>query len=213
MLPSSNSGVWATVQWLMAHQLPALPVAPFQDPYQYPRMVAAKPERGIFSHVDCQWQDGKLCPKPLFTGKNPSYLDGQGIPHLVYHHRYQKTLPSERDLRQWFANPNNGVGSLGGHQRSPGLMLMRNALSHPRRAIARLPSGSTSIRNSSKPSPNAPTAAVGALPSSCKHRRPSPILLWNPVVPMSVKCWARTLHGSGSHRWPQRQCLCVDSAS
>jgi hypothetical protein len=80
-------------------------------------MVAAKPERGIFSHVDCQWQDGKLRPKPLFTGKNPSYLDAQGIPHLVYHHRYQKTLPSERDLRQWFANPNNGVGSLGGHQR------------------------------------------------------------------------------------------------
>jgi hypothetical protein len=117
MLPSSNSRVWATVQWLIAHQLPALPVAPFQDPYQFPRMVAAKPERGIFSHVDCQWQDGKLCPKPLFTGKNPSYLDGQGIPHLVYHHRYQKTLPSERDLRQWFANPNNGVGSLGGHQR------------------------------------------------------------------------------------------------
>ncbi|MFE4105973.1 hypothetical protein [Almyronema epifaneia] len=117
MLPSSNSGAWSTVQWLTAHQLPALPVAPVQDPYQYPRMVAAKPERGIFSHVDCQWQDGRLCPKPLFTGKNPSYLDSQGIPHLVYHHRYQKTLPSERDLRQWFANPLNGVGSLGGHQR------------------------------------------------------------------------------------------------
>jgi hypothetical protein len=116
MPPSQNPGVWATVQWLTIHQLAALPIAPAQDPYRYPRMVAAKPERGIFSHVDCQWQDGKLCPKPLFTGKNPSYLDSQGIPHLIYHHRYQKTLPSERDLRQWFANPNNGVGSLGGHQ-------------------------------------------------------------------------------------------------
>ncbi|WP_196358210.1 bifunctional DNA primase/polymerase [Nodosilinea nodulosa] len=111
-----NADVWATVQWLAARKLPALPVAPVQDPYRYPRIVAAKPQRGIYDHVECYWQDGQLRPKPLFTGKNPSYLDGHGIPHLVYHHRYQNRLPTQQELHQWFAHPQTGVGSLGGHQ-------------------------------------------------------------------------------------------------
>ncbi|WP_228052741.1 bifunctional DNA primase/polymerase [Nodosilinea sp. LEGE 07298] len=111
-----NAGVWATVQWLAARKLPALPVAPAQDPYRYPRIVAAKPQRGIYEHVECYWQDGQLRPNPLFTGKNPSYLDGRGIPHLVYHHHYQNRLPTQQELRQWFAHPQTGVGSLGGHQ-------------------------------------------------------------------------------------------------
>ncbi len=97
-----NAGVWATVQWLAARKLPALPVAPAQDPYRYPRIVAAKPQGGIYDHVECHWQDGQLRPKPLFTGKNSSYLDGQGIPHLVYHHRYQNRLPTQQELHQWF---------------------------------------------------------------------------------------------------------------
>jgi hypothetical protein len=116
MNANRHPDIWASVQWLAARKLPALPVAPAQDPYSYPRSVAAKPERGVYAHVDCHWQDGKLCPKPLFTGKNPSYLDAQGIPHLVYHQQYQNRLPTGLELRQWFANPQNGVGSLGGHQ-------------------------------------------------------------------------------------------------
>ncbi|WP_225887054.1 bifunctional DNA primase/polymerase [Nodosilinea nodulosa] len=111
-----NAGVWATVQWLAARHLPALPVAPAQDPYRYPRIVAAKPQRGIYDHVECHWQDGQLRPNPLFTGKNPSYLDGHGIPHLVFHHHFQNRLPTQQELRQWFVHPQTGVGSLGGHQ-------------------------------------------------------------------------------------------------
>ena len=111
-----NAGVWAMVQWLAARHLPALPVAPAQDPYRYPRIVTAKPQRGIYDHVECHWQDGQLRPNPLFTGKNPSYLDGRGIPHLVYHHHYQNRLPTPQELHQWFVHPQTGVGALGGHQ-------------------------------------------------------------------------------------------------
>jgi hypothetical protein len=53
-------------------------------------------------------------PIPAFTGKNPSYLDRSGKPHLVNHRQYQSQLPSDRELREWFANPLNGVGTLGG---------------------------------------------------------------------------------------------------
>ncbi len=116
MNANRHPDIWAAVQWLAARHLPALPVAPAQDPYAYPRIVAAKPRRGVHAHIDCHWQDGKLCPKPLFTGKNPSYLDAKGIPHLIYHQQYQNRLPAEAELHQWFANPQNGVGSLGGHQ-------------------------------------------------------------------------------------------------
>ena len=48
-----------------------------------------------------------------FTGKNPSYLDADGIPHLIKHHRYQDRQPTAEEIDVWFANPKNGIGCLG----------------------------------------------------------------------------------------------------
>ena len=50
--------------------------------------------------------------KPLFTGKNPSYLDSSGTPHIVAHKKYQKRLPTDTEIEQWWANPANGIGYL-----------------------------------------------------------------------------------------------------
>lgn len=99
-----NATVQDTVLWLKKCGLPALPVAPAQDAELYP----ARNKDGSIK-TD---KDGN--PLPAFTGKNPSYLDQKGIPHLINHSAYQKSLPSEREYKVWFANPLNGVGTLGG---------------------------------------------------------------------------------------------------
>jgi hypothetical protein len=91
------------VNWLIANNYPALPVAPVQPAEQYP----ARDKNGETK------RDKQGNPIPAFTGKNPSYLDQNGIPHLLNHRRYQSQLPSDRELREWFANPDNGVGTLG----------------------------------------------------------------------------------------------------
>jgi hypothetical protein len=93
------------IDWLIAHNYPALPVAPAQPAEKYPLLnkTTRQPE------LD---KDGN--PKPRFMGKNPSYLDEDGIPHLISHTNYQSQLPSADDLKKWFANPANGVGTLGG---------------------------------------------------------------------------------------------------
>jgi hypothetical protein len=98
-------GVPEAVNWLKANGYPALPVAPALSAQKYPLLnkKTRQPE------LD---KDGN--PKPRFTGKNPSYLDHNGIPHLINHRQYQKRLPSEHELKEWFANPFNGVGTLGG---------------------------------------------------------------------------------------------------
>ncbi|MEL7039240.1 MAG: bifunctional DNA primase/polymerase [Cyanobacteria bacterium J06592_8] len=59
--------------------------------------------------------DEHLQPIPRFTGKNPSYLDKNGIPRILHHGEYQNRLPSPQELKKWFAHPNNGIGTLGGH--------------------------------------------------------------------------------------------------
>jgi len=100
-----------TINWLSAHGLPALPVAPAQEARKYHKLVKSKLPQGVGEHCPLTTD---LQPLPLFTGKNPSYLDEQGQPHLINHQLYQKQLPSDQDLRKWFANPNNGVGTLGG---------------------------------------------------------------------------------------------------
>lgn len=46
-----------------------------------------------------------------FSGKNPSFLDTNGIPRLISHEIYQKTQPTHQDLDMW-SNPDNGVGTL-----------------------------------------------------------------------------------------------------
>jgi hypothetical protein len=100
-----------TIKWLQTHNYPVLPVAPAQSPYEYHKVVHAKPEQGIWQHCPLT---ANLQPIPLYTGKNPSYLDESGTPHLVNHSDFQKRLPNDQELKTWFANPANGVGTLGG---------------------------------------------------------------------------------------------------
>jgi len=92
------------INWLVTNNYPALPVAPAVAAEQYP----AREKNGEIK------RDKQGNPIPAFTGKNPSYLDPSGKPHLVNHRQYQNQLPSDRELREWFANPLNGVGTLGG---------------------------------------------------------------------------------------------------
>ncbi len=102
-----------TINWLHTNNYPALPVAPLQEPYRSGnhKIICQNPSKGIWSHCPLT---ATLGPIPLFTGKNPSYLDSSGKPHLVNHRQYQNQLPSADDLTQWFAHPLNGVGTLGG---------------------------------------------------------------------------------------------------
>lgn len=93
-----------TLNWLISKGLPPLPVAPPQDPYKYPKTN----KKGEIDHK----QDGT--PKSLFTGKNPSFLNKNGIPHLINHRQFQTRLPTQDELDLWFANPLNGIGTLGG---------------------------------------------------------------------------------------------------
>ncbi len=51
---------------------------------------------------------------PAFTGKNPSYVDSSGIPHLIWHTQYQNRMPTQAELQTWFSHPANGIGTLGG---------------------------------------------------------------------------------------------------
>ena len=84
--------------------LSPLPVAPRQDPFKYPK----KDSKG-----NIQYQKDGITPMPLFTGKNPSYLETNGIPRLINHTKYQKIQPTESELQLWFCNPLNGIGCLG----------------------------------------------------------------------------------------------------
>ncbi len=90
--------------WLRTNNFPVLPVAPAQPADQYP----ARDKDGNIK------QDKQNNPIPAFTGKNPSYLDSSGKPHLVNHRPYQKHLPTPQEIETWFANPLNGIGTLGG---------------------------------------------------------------------------------------------------
>lgn len=92
-----------TIQWCDDNDFPVLPVAPRQDHWKYPLK-----KNGVI-----QYEKDGVTPKPAFTGKNPSYLDTNGIPHHVCHSKYQDKLPSAADREKWFKNPLNGVGTLG----------------------------------------------------------------------------------------------------
>ncbi|MBW4559652.1 MAG: DUF3987 domain-containing protein [Mojavia pulchra JT2-VF2] len=93
------------IEWLTKHGYPALPVAPKQDPFKYPKSD---------KNGNIEYEKDGATPKPFFTGKNPSYLDESNKPHLIPHTQYQKRLPTQIELDTWFANPLNGVGTLGG---------------------------------------------------------------------------------------------------
>lgn len=109
---SSNSERQQVIDWLISHNYPALPVAPAQPAHLYHKVVQQDAERGVWQH--CPLERDTLHPIKLFTGKNPSYLDRDGTPHLINHRQYQNQLPSDNELDLWFAHPDNGVGTLGG---------------------------------------------------------------------------------------------------
>lgn len=96
------------IEWLLAQGLSPLPVAPQQDSREYPKVNYAKGKN--YDHCPL---DENLNPIPLYTGKNPSYLNKSGEPNLVNHSNYQNKQPSESILKRWFQNPNNGIGALG----------------------------------------------------------------------------------------------------
>ncbi len=55
-------------------------------------------------------------PIVSFTGKNPSFLAKNGYPKTIRHAEYQSKLPSQDELKEWFANPQNGIGCLGSNR-------------------------------------------------------------------------------------------------
>ena len=96
------------IDWLLSNGLPPLPVAPYQDPHRYHKVVKASNTRGAHCPLTKDLQ-----PIPLFSGKNPSFKDADGTPHLINHHVYQSRLPTNNELKQWFKHPSNGIGTLG----------------------------------------------------------------------------------------------------
>jgi hypothetical protein len=99
-----NPALRATFDWLRSQGLPPLPVAPAQDPTRYP----ARNRDGSLK------RDKDEALVAAFTGKNPSFLDQHGIPHLIRHTQYQNRLPTQAEFQTWFAHPDNGIGTLGG---------------------------------------------------------------------------------------------------
>src|ERR671933_1659320 len=99
------------IDWLISHNYPALPVAPAQSASQYHKVAPGNHELLCWSHCPVT---ADLQPIPLYTGKNPSFIDAAGNPHLINHREYQKRLPKAHEIKAWFANPCNGVGTLGG---------------------------------------------------------------------------------------------------
>lgn len=107
---SRQPTVSETIQWLLSLERPPLPVAPAQDPHEYPKLEKADAKKGIGDYCPLT---ADLKPIPLFTGKNPSYVDAKGKPHIVSHRPYQKRMPTDDELKKWFASPQTGIGTLG----------------------------------------------------------------------------------------------------
>ncbi len=107
-----TSEVREVVEFLAKLGLPALPVAPTQDPYPENQHKKIKGDQvRTWAHCPLS-KDSK--PEPLYTGKNPSFLQASSNPKLVRHQNYQNHLPSKKELDLWWQNRTNGVGTLGG---------------------------------------------------------------------------------------------------
>nr|MDJ0728116.1 PriCT-2 domain-containing protein [Prochloraceae cyanobacterium] len=109
---SASPQINETIARLLKLGLPPLPVAPKQDP------------RKDWCHVVAKTSDNlKFCPldknlEPIarFTGKNPSFLSRDGKKAFTVKHRqFQERLPTAAELKNWFSNPDVGIGTLGGH--------------------------------------------------------------------------------------------------
>lgn len=105
-LYSHNNEIQQTIELLLEQKLSPLPVAPAQDSQRYP----------AYDKTSRIKTDRQGNPVPAFDGKNPSYLDVKGIPHLIKHQKYHDRLPTPEELKLWFQNPNTGVGALGNHE-------------------------------------------------------------------------------------------------
>ncbi|MGG6242719.1 DUF5906 domain-containing protein [Nodosilinea sp. AN01ver1] len=101
---SCSPAVAAAVDELIAQGFSPLPVAPAQDPHKYPLKKDGK----------IVYEEDGVTPKPLFNGKNPSYIDSDGEPRTVAHSRYRSKLPIAAELKEWFSHPDVGVGTNGG---------------------------------------------------------------------------------------------------
>ena len=108
---------------LLALGLSPLPVAPYQDPndkahkfhkYLYQSKKVTDPWDNSTTYEPIYEPDGSL--KAKFTGKNPSFLSSNGFPKAIEHKNYQKTLPTQEEFEEWFANLQNGIGCLGSHR-------------------------------------------------------------------------------------------------
>jgi phage/plasmid-associated DNA primase len=99
---SPDDGVNATIHRRLSLKQSPLPVASRQDPHKYP----LKNRKG-----EIVYEDDEVTPKPLFNGKNPSYLDEQGQPRLVKGwQQYADRLPTEAELKKWFSHPDTKIG-------------------------------------------------------------------------------------------------------
>ncbi len=108
---------------LLALGLSPVPVAPYQDPndtahpfykYLHQSKKVTDPWDNSTTYEPILEADGTL--KAKFTGKNPSFLKPNGFPKTIEHKNYQGTLPTQEELLEWFANPKNGIGSLGSYR-------------------------------------------------------------------------------------------------
>ncbi|NET77580.1 bifunctional DNA primase/polymerase [Okeania sp. SIO1F9] len=112
---STNPEINEAILWLLMYGYSPLPVAPAQNPYRYPGISFKINDE---KEAVIQWTNSPLTteikPRRRFNGKNPSYLDRDGKPYLVLYKRYLNRLPSESQLKTWFANPMNGIGTMGG---------------------------------------------------------------------------------------------------
>jgi len=104
-----NEKIKQRIDWLLAYNLPPLPVASAQDARQYPKIVKATAKNGDYCPLD-----KGLNPIPRFTGKNPSFLNQKGNPEIINHGNYQTKLPAKSLITKWFSNPDTGIGTLGG---------------------------------------------------------------------------------------------------
>ncbi len=96
-LCSPNPLVQQTLVKLVSLGCPALPIAPLREPDALP-LIAAPTVR------------------PWLSGKNPSFLGRDGKPYLVQHGEFHDRLPTFEQLKVFFAHPDVGIATLGGHQ-------------------------------------------------------------------------------------------------
>ena len=68
-------GIEATIDWLLEQGYPPLPIVPQQCAYAYPKLVMGKVDQGSYCPVN-----QRLEPLGPFSGKNPSYFQGQRPP-------------------------------------------------------------------------------------------------------------------------------------